>query len=217
MELPESIILSQQMHKELKGTRISNIEVSNPKCLNMPFEKVKSILTGAQITSVKSKGKWIFIFLPAHVILFNPGMGADILYFTSKDDLPEKYQIKIEFEDKTGFTIRVWWFCYFHVVSKEGIGTHKMTASLGMEPLDDLFTLEYFKKLLKKRRAGIKSFLLNQKNIAGIGNFYIHDILFRAKIHPLRKIPSLTPEEIEALYYSIQKLLSKSVELNGSQ
>lgn len=217
MELPESIILSQQMETELKGKRILSIEVVNPKCLNMSFAAVQNIVKGKQITSVESKGKWLFISLDTHVILFNPGMGADVLYFTANSNLPEKYQIKVEFEDITGFTIRVWWFCYFHVVAKENLETHKLTAKLGIEPLDESFTLAHFKTLLKKRRGGIKSFLLNQKNIAGIGNFYIHDILFNAKIHPLRKIPSLTSEEIEALYYSIQSLLSKSIELGGSK
>lgn len=216
MELPESIILSQQIEQELTGKRISSIEVANPKCLNMSFIEVQNIVKGKQITSVNSKGKWLFISLDTHTILFNPGMGADVLYFTPDSTLPEKYQIKVEFEDNTGFTIRAWWFCYFHVVAKENLSTHKMTATLGIEPLDELFTLVYFKTLLKKRRGGIKSFLLNQKNIAGIGNFYIHEILFNAKVHPLRKISSLTPEELEALYHSMRSLLSKSVELNGS-
>lgn len=217
MELPEAIILSQQMEKELVGKRISGIEVANPKCLNMPFEEVQETIKGKQVTSVKARGKWLFISLGTHVILFNPGMGADLLYFTSDSEIPEKYQVKIEFNDKTGVTIRVWWFCYLHLLAVENLEEHKMTATLGLTPLDESFTLEYFKTLLTKRRGGIKSFLLNQKNIAGIGNFYIHDILFSARIHPLRKIPSLTDEEIEALYHSMRSLLSKSVELGGSR
>jgi len=217
MELPEALILSQQMEKELVGKRISGIEVVNPKCLNMPFEEVQKIIKGKKVTLVKAKGKWLFISLDTHIILFNPGMGADLLYFTSNSNVPEKYQIKMEFEDKTGFTIHVSWFCYLHLVASENLQDHKRTAQLGMTPLDESFTLEYFMDLLAKKRGYIKSFLLNQKNIAGIGNFYIHDILFSAKIHPLRKIPSLTREEIEALYHSMQTLLSKSVELRGSR
>ncbi len=215
MELPETIIISRQMEKELMGNRISGVEVSNPKCLNMPYEEFQREIIGKQISSVKPRGKWFFISLSTHTLFFNPGMGAYILYFTSDDDLPEKYQIKIECENGTGFTIRVWWFCYLHLVLNENLTDHKMTASLGFSPLDESFTLNYFTQLLEKRRGGIKSFLLNQKNVAGIGNFYIHDILFDAKVHPLRKIPSLTFEEIKLLYHSMQSLLSKSVELGG--
>jgi formamidopyrimidine-DNA glycosylase len=216
MELPETLVVSQQMKKELVGARISFVEISNPKCLNVPLEEFTEMVIGKEISSVEARGKWFLIYLNSHILLFNPGMGAEILYFTPDDDLPEKYQIKIGFEDRTGLTIRVWWFCYLHLVSVERAGTHTMTAKLGLSPLDESFTLEYFSNLFHKRRGYIKSFLLNQKNVAGIGNFYIHDILFDAGIHPLRKIPTLTKAEIGALYHSMQSLLSKSLERRGS-
>ena len=216
MELPETIILSGQMEKELTGKKISAVDVVNPKCLNVPFEEFQNTIVGKKITSVAPRGKWFFFSLDTHVLLFNPGMGAYVIYFTPGDDLPEKYQVRLECEDKTGFTIRVWWFCYLHLMDSKRIQEHNMTANLGVMPLHESFTLEYFNKLLKKRRGYIKSFLLNQKNIAGIGNFYIHDILFDAQVHPLRKIPSLTQKEIEDLYHSMRSLLQKSVDLGGS-
>ncbi|MBU7010335.1 MAG: hypothetical protein HXS46_06555 [Theionarchaea archaeon] len=217
MELPEVLIISQQMEKELAGTYISAVEVSNHKCLNVPFEEFQKTIVGKKVLSVKAKGKWFVISLGAHMIFFNPGMGAYILYYTSDSTLPEKYQIKIECSNGTGITFRVWWFCYLHVMPTEKVNDHKMTAQLGVTSLDESFTLEYFFELLHKKRGYIKSFLLNQKNVAGIGNFYIHDILFNAGIHPLRKIPSLTSEEIEVLYHSMRSLLQKSVELGGSK
>lgn len=214
MELPEMIVLGQQMDKELKGKRISDIEVVNPKCLNMPLGKVRRLIKGKKISSVTARGKWLFISTDTHFLLFNPGMGADVLYFTSSN-LPDKYQIRIEFENRTGITISVSWFCYLHVV--ENLRDHRLTANLGMSPLDESFSLEHFVKLLNRKRGFIKSFLLNQKNVAGIGNFYIHDILFNAKIHPLRKIPSLTSQEIEALYHSMREVLLESVKLGGAR
>lgn len=216
MELPETIVLSQQMDKELVGKQVSHIEVSNPKCLNMPFEEFQKTVAGKQISSVKARGKWFFISLDTHMLLFNPGMGTDILYFTDSN-YPEKYQIKIECENGTGVTFRVWWFCYLHLVKAEELEKHRMTATLGMTPFDEPFTLDCFAHLLHKKRGSIKSFLLDQKKVAGIGNFYIHDILFNAGIHPMRKISSLTDTEIEALYHSMRSLLSKSVKLGGSR
>jgi formamidopyrimidine-DNA glycosylase len=142
-------------------------------------------------------------------------MGADVIYFKSGDKLPEKYQIKLTLDDKSGFTIRVWWFCYLHLMPANKLDEHKLTAKLGITPLDKKFTLDYFKQILSKKRGNIKNFLLNQKNIAGIGNVYIQDILFNAKIHPKRKIPSLKEAEIEALYNSIKSVLNKSVKLGG--
>ena len=93
MEFPELTVLSQQISNEIVGKRISKVEVANPKCLNMPFEQFRKTVVGQTIKSVENKGKWLFIRLGSdHVLLFNPGMGADLIYYKSQAKLPEKYQ-----------------------------------------------------------------------------------------------------------------------------
>ncbi len=216
MELPELTVLSAQMEKEIAGKRIREVEVVNPKCLNMPLEKFKKAIVGKTIESVENRGKWLFIRLNSkHFLLFNPGMGADVIHFKPSDTLPDKHQIKVTLQDGTGFTIRVWWFCYLHLVEQDKLGEHKLTGRLGVSPLDQEFTLGYFKQLLGKNRGNIKSFLLDQKRVAGIGNVYIQDPLFEARIHPKRTIQSLTEKEIEAFYKSIRLVLKKSIILGG--
>lgn len=216
MELPELVVLSRQMGKEIFGKRISEVEVANPKCLNMPFDKFKKTLVGEAIKSVESRGKWLFITTSSNnVLLFNPGMGVDVIHFRPNDKLPEKYHIRFTLNDRTGFTIRVWWFCYLHLMPENKLAEHKLTAKLGMSPLDKKFTLDYFKQLLHQKRGSIKSFLLDQKNIAGIGNVYIQDTLFNAKLHPKRTIQSLTQAEVKALYNSVRSVLRESIKLGG--
>lgn len=216
MELPEITVLSRQMSEEIVGKRIVEIEVANEKCLNVPFERFQDIIVGKTITSVEGRGKWLFIDIDLdYILLFNSGMGADVIYFEAGDDLPEKYHIKFVFDEGSGFTVRVWWFCYLHLVLSDKLNEHKMTRDLGMSPLDSRFTLDYFKELLQGRRSGIKSFLVNQRNIAGIGNVYIQDILFNARLHPKRTISSLSEEEVESLYASILSVLEESIELGG--
>ncbi|UCE96520.1 MAG: Fpg/Nei family DNA glycosylase [Candidatus Bathyarchaeota archaeon] len=216
MELPELTILSKQMKKELVGKQIAKVRVDNPKCLNMPFEHFQRIVVGKTVKSVESKGKWLFIKLNSnYVLLFNPGMGVDIVYFKLGDKLPEKFQIQFNLQNETGFTVRVWWFCYLHLVLEDRLSEHKQTAKLGRAPLDKDFTLNYFNDLLSGKRGNIKNFMLDQKNIAGIGNVYIQDTLFNARIHPQRKIPSLTETEIKDLYKSMQSVLEKSIKLGG--
>jgi len=204
------------MTKEVVGKRISEVEVANPKCLNVPFDQFRKNVVGKTIKSVEGRGKWLFIKLGSdYILLFNPGMGADVIYFKPEDKLPEKYQIKFTLDDRTSFTIRVWWFCYLHLMHANKLGEHKLTAKLGISPLDKKFILDYFKQLLDKKRGNIKTFLLDQKNLAGIGNVYIQDILFNAKLHPKRLVSSLTNTEIEALYKSIKSVLNESIELGG--
>lgn len=216
MELPELTILARQMMKEIAGKRISEVEVANPKCLNMPYEQFQKTIIGKTVKAIESRGKWLFIELdPEYLLLFNPGMGADVIHFESGDRQPDKYHIKFALDDQTGVTIRVWWFCYLHLVRKDEVEKYKLTSKLGITPLDDRFTLDYFRRLLNNKRGIIKTFLLDQKNIAGIGNVYIQDILFNAKTHPNRTIPSLTDTEIKVLHRSIRSALTESIELGG--
>jgi len=215
-ELPEITVIARQMNKEISGRRIADIEAKQPKNLNMPVQEFVKTAKGKTVNSVSSKGKWIFIKLDsACYMLINLGMNADLLYFTANQKPPEKYQFKLTFTDKTGFTIQFQWFGYIHLVPEKDLNKHKLTAQLGISPIHEEFTLEYFKKLLASKKAGIKTFLLDQKNIAGIGNVYIQDILFEAKLHPSRKISTLSEKEITSLYKAIQNILNRSIQLGG--
>jgi formamidopyrimidine-DNA glycosylase len=216
MELPEIMILAGQMEEELVGKRVARVEVENVKCLNVPLEEFRAGVLEKEISYVRPRGKWVFIGLdPGHVLLFNTGMGADVIYFEDEGRLPEKYHIMFLLDDGTGFTVRVWWFCYLHLVPEDCLDGHKLTKDLGPSPLEDGFTLDHFRGLLRGRRGGVKTFLTNQRNVAGIGNVYIQDILFGAGVHPLRKIPTLTDTDVEALYDSMKAVLTESIEYGG--
>jgi formamidopyrimidine-DNA glycosylase len=215
-ELPEITVKARQMDKRLKGKHIANVEVRQPKNLNVPVSAFLKAVKGKIINSVSSKGKWIFIRLdPAYYLLINLGMSADLIYFTPKHKLPEKYQFKLVFADNTGFSIQFQWFGYVHLVSEEGLVKHKLTAHLGVSPVNEKFALEQFKRLLANKKKGIKSFLLDQKSIAGIGNVYVQDILFKAKLHPNRKVSTLSEKEIGGLYKAILEVLTCSIRLGG--
>ena len=204
------------MDKKTDGKRIADIEARQPKNLNMPVQGFAKTVKGKTVNNISSKGKWIFIKLdPAYYMLINRGMNADLLYFTPKQKLPEKYQFKLTFTDKTGFTIQFQWFGYVHLVPEKSLHKHKLTAQLGISPIDKEFTLEHFKRLLANKKGGIKSFLIDQKNVAGIGNVYIQDILFKAKLHPNRKISALSKKEISSLYKAIGDVLNRSIRLGG--
>ncbi len=215
-ELPEITVLSKQMAKEITGKQIHKIEVHQPKNLNIPPEQFVETTVGKTIGQICSRGKWLFIELKSnHYLLINLGMGADLLYFKPNSKLPEKYQFKLTFTDQSGLTIRFYWFGYIHLLLGKELNQHKLTARLGISPFDKEFTKEYLHKLLAKRKARIKSLLLDQKNIAGIGNVYIQDILFNARLHPNRKAFTLSDQEINNLYDAIKAVLNGSIKKGG--
>jgi formamidopyrimidine-DNA glycosylase len=210
-ELPEIHVLARDMQKELIGRRISSIEVLQPKCLNVPAEAFQIALTGAEIRELRAHGKWLRVDTSQGWLLLNLGMGGEIL-LTDRDHLPEKYRLIFDFEEGECLAVNFWWFGYSHYADE--VDHHPMTASLG----PDFMSLSpgEFWELLRGRRGGIKSFLLNQKRVAGIGNVYVQDPLFKAGIHPLRRIDTLSDEEIEALWQALRETLQESIDLGGS-
>jgi formamidopyrimidine-DNA glycosylase len=215
-ELPEIAVLSDQMRGKVVGKAVVDVEVLQPKNLNGPVDEFIEKVVGRRIVSVKARGKWLFLELSDDLfLLINLGMGGDLHYYNSNDVLPETYKFKMGLSESSGFTINFSWFGYIHLVDAEELTAHKMTGDLGLSPLDDGFTLLYFRELLRGRRAQVKSFLLNQRRVAGIGNVYVQDILFKARLHPKRTIDTLTEVDVEALYHSMRDVLTRSVAMGA--
>lgn len=214
-ELPELMVLSRQMNKELKSKEVKSVNVIQEKCLNMEVDDFKDIITGKTIKKVYNKGKWIFFELTDNYhLLLNLGMGADILYYDSDKSSSEEYQCQFNFTDDSGFTCKFWWFGHVDLVSDHELLKHKPTRDIAISPLDSDFTLDYFKKICKGR-AMIKNIILNQKKVGGIGNVYIHDILFKAKLHPKKPANSLEPSQMDRLFEVMVGNLEYALDKNG--
>ncbi len=215
MELPEIYLLSRDMNIELNGKKIVRLAVENAKCLNVPLNTIRDVTIGRKILGVKPRGKWVFVELEGNNnLLYNTGMGADTIYY-SRNNLPqEKRHIWMELDDGSGFTAHVWWFCYLHLAKTEELTEHKMTSKLGPTPLEETFTQEHLRNILKGKGA-VKTILLDQRRVAGIGNVYIHDPLFLAGIYPLRMANTLTDEEVHKLYKSIKMIICESISRGG--
>ncbi len=216
-ELPEIFNIARQMNKELLRKKIVLLDIRQEKCLNMSVNDFKSLLINKIIGLITSRGKWIFTKLePNAYLLLSLGMGGNVLYHKSGERPPDKYHVKLEFHDDSILTIGFWWFGYCHAVNEDELRTHKMTSKLGLSPINEKeFNYDSFDSVLQGRRGNIKSFLMNQKHIAGIGNVYIQDILFKAKLHPNRKIPDITEGERRRLFEAIRTNLREAVELGG--
>ncbi len=212
-EIPEIAKLSGQMRDTLCGKTIQYITLLQEKCANLPSEEFQKRTSGARIDDIRNRGKWIITTLNnGENILLSLGMGADILYFDHEKKEADKYQIKVLFQDGSGYTARFWWFGKFLLVNNDELASEPNTKDIAIDPFDEKFTLDYFSSLLKGKKTQIKAFLMNQKNVGGIGNMYMHDILFKAHIHPQKKISDISGEEIKLLYRTITELLNLSRE-----
>lgn len=207
-ELPEINKICIQMNHALRSKEIRDVALIQEKCSNVSADVLKSRCIGAQIASVKNKGKWIIISLEnAENILISLGMGGDLLSFDQKTDSQQKYQIMLTFKDGSGFTIRYWWFGKFLIASDSELQEEPNTKDIAMHPFAESFSYDYFRGLFAGKTGQIKAFLMDQKNISGIGNMYMHDILFKSRLHPQKKISQMTENDFTALYQSIHDIL----------
>jgi formamidopyrimidine-DNA glycosylase len=207
-ELPEITLLARQMQAELAG-----VEVLQPKCLNVPVETFGAALTGARLLAVTNRGKWLFTETDQGWLLINLGMGGEIL-LTTRAALPEKHRLVFDFADGACLSINFWWFGYAHYVQPGELAGHGMTAGLGPNALD--LSAADLAARFRGRKGRVKALLLDQNVIAGIGNAYIHDILFLARLHPLRSAAGLNPVEVDALTEGIRGGLQPSIAKGGA-
>jgi len=212
-ELPEIVCRASEMRDALVGRRIQSIEVLQPKCLNVDVEVFRDGLIGADVCGVKNHGKWLFVKTTQGHLLINLGMGGELL-LRPADEPPEKWRVRLDFDRDETLFVNFWWFGSTHFVQPGKLDEHAQTAKLGPNALD--ISLDTFVELLSSRRGRVKAFLLDQSRIAGIGNAYIHDILFRAGLHPLRPIPTLNSADIERLYGAIRTELQRSIDVGGA-
>jgi formamidopyrimidine-DNA glycosylase len=147
-------------------------------------------------------------------------LGGRILCHPQGKPLPAKYHLRWDFADGSAMTyaLQMWGFVKLLEVSEV---LKEAYARVGVPPLSEGFTPQHFDQLLEeypdKTKKGVKGFLVTSQHINGIGNSYLQDILFRAKIHPARKIPSLTIDERTRLYHAIQVTLAEAIRLGGRE
>lgn len=214
-ELPEIASRAREMNTALPGRIITHVEIIQPKCLNLSPGDFNIAVSGATITNVTYHGKWIKVRADRGWILINLGMGGELLLAT-RSSLPEKYRLIFDFADQTCLAVNFWWFGYVYYAALDAISEIGMLAKLGPNIVD--IPLDDFSAIVRAQspRIRVKAFMLDQSKVAGVGNAYIHDILFLAGLHPMRQLATLSDPEITALHRAIMDGLLPSLNKGGA-
>ncbi len=209
-ELPEITLLARQMSEHLGGFKLISFSLGQKKSLNRPAQDYEN-LSGRRLLKARGHGKWLILEFepPGPNLLIHPGMGMDLLASSVKP--PLKPQFVFEFEAGRGFWLRFWWFGHLRLADS---GRELEAAGgLGPAPLSPQFTPQALERLMEsKPRTSLKSFLTDQKNIAGIGNVYVQDICFRLKAHPLTKLGALSRKQRRGLFDAVEETLTAALE-----
>ena len=205
-ELPE-VETTKNAILPFKGKTLKRIIVNNPS-LRWPIdEKAINKIKERRILSITRRAKYIFLNLGEITIIIHLGMtGTFRIQKLGSNETRKHDHVIFEFSKEILIFNDPRRFGSLHV-SKD-LQNHFLIKNLGPEPLEDDFNSEYLYKKIKKAGVSTKSFLMNQKNVVGIGNIYACEILFSSGISPKRKIKYLNKSQCEEVV-KIQRGLSK--------
>lgn len=225
-ELPEVETIRRGLEKYLLQHTIDDIEV----LLAKQFIGDAGQVISATVTGVRRFGKGLLIDLDnGFSLAVHVKMTGQLIYRTEGEtlpqdtigELPNKWtHIIFNLIDPEGKKAYLYFndqrqFGWIRVVKTEEATTLPFFTSLGKEPLRDL-TLEHFNAIVSSSKQAIKTVIMDQTKIAGVGNIYANDALFKAKIHPKRSANSLSIEEKKRLFTAIEEVLQKGLEVGGA-
>jgi formamidopyrimidine-DNA glycosylase len=219
-ELPEVETIRRQLSPRLEGRVLERLDVLDPRwCEPAAPAEVDAAVRGRRIERLTRRGKYLVVelheevFLVMHLrmtgnlLLVPPGEPADRPY--TRVRMPLDSGATLLFCDARRFGTGV-------VLLGEDARDGYFDRRLGVEPLDPAFTPEALRALVSGRRAPTKAFLLTQERIAGVGNIYADEALFRARIHPLRPVGSLRRPQLAALRDAVVESLEAGIDARGA-
>lgn len=225
-ELPEVETVRRGLMPVLEGAIIARAEVNRPD-LRFPLpERMAERLTGQRVTALRRRSKYLLADLSGgETLLIHLGMsgrmlisGAQIGAFYHDHPAPQKHDhvvlhmeggARITFNDARRFGA-------MDLMPTETAAAHPLLAGLGPEPFGNDFNEPYLAARLRGRKTPIKSALLDQRIVAGLGNIYVCEVLYRARISPLTLAGGLPEPAARSLVPLIREVLAEAIEAGGS-
>jgi formamidopyrimidine-DNA glycosylase len=216
-ELPEVETIRRQLAPLVEGRVVARLAISDPRwCLPLLPDAIVDAVQGRRVERLGRRGKYLVWELEDEAfLLMHLRMTGTLLY----DPPPDTPYERVRFTLDDGRELR---FC-----DPRRFGTGELAlgpaardafldARLGVEPLDGELTGPALRRMARGRRAPVKAFLLDQRRIAGVGNIYADEALFRARIHPLRPAGGLTRAQCDALAEGVREALHAGIAGGGA-
>lgn len=218
-ELPEVETVRQGLARALEGRRLRRVRALRPD-LRFPLpEDFARRLEGRRVVRVGRRAKFLIVELTGGLALIaHLGMSGRFRVFGASPPALDRHD-HVEIETDDGATLRFndqRRFGFMDLIAISDLPGYPMLASLGPEPLDDGFTGRALAGRLKGRRTPIKAALLDQSVVAGIGNIYACEALFRAGISPKRSAATVQGGRAEKLARAIREVLTAAIAAGGS-
>ena len=216
-ELPEVETIARSLAPRLKGRTIAGIDLVFRPLLRRGGRRALEALRGRRVLGVRRRGKMLLVEIEGvRTLVFHLKMTGQFLFAGEGTPRDKHTRLVMRFADgRDELRFRdVRKFGFLVCVAGDPSASCGELACLGPEPLE--VGLPEFRDILNARRGRIKSLLLDQRRVAGVGNIYADETLFEARIHPEAPASSLRVGAVERLYHAMRKILASAVEAGGS-
>ena len=218
-ELPEVETVRVRLAPALEGRRLERVEITDPR-LTRPFDRdeIAHELEGERVTVVDRRGKYLIVrFESGRALLIHLRMTGSVLTgaaASAEDDLHRRAVVTLD--DGSDIAYRdVRRFGTWLLLEPDEVDMY-IDARVGAEPLGESYRARDLAASLAGRRAPVKAALLDQRTVAGVGNIYADEALWRARIHPLTPAEALDLDEVKALHRAVRTALKAGIARQGS-
>ena len=219
-ELPEVETIRHDLEREVAGKRIKSVTVTGSRSVRRHADvaALTTRLEGAKIDAVKRRGKYLLVSLGDDWLVVHLGMSGQLRKCAPKDPVADHTHVTIAFTQ--GGQLRYVdprTFGEIFVVAKDELeSTVPEIAELGFDPVEDIISWNAFGGMLVARKVKLKTLLMDQKFIAGLGNIYSDEVLWAAGLRYDRSSDSLTTQEVRRLYRALVETLHEAIKQRGS-
>lgn len=216
-ELPEVETVKNSLKELILNQKILSLQINYERIIkNVSIDNFINSLTGQTIIDINRYGKYLIFILDDYYLISHLRMEGKYLIKTSNEITKHEYII-FQFSDFQMTYHDTRKFGTMHLYQKSvDIYQELPLKNVGYEPFDNRFTVEYLHQKFQKIKRPIKKVLLDQKIIAGIGNIYADEILFKSGLNPLQPTNTLTKADVELIINSTKEVLKKAIALGGT-
>ena len=217
-ELPEVETVKEVLKRQVLNRTVINCCVYYPNIIATPIkEEFEHKMIGQTIQDIKRRGKWLEFILDDYILLSHLRMEGKYFLKDQKQELLKHEHVTFLLDTKEELRYHdTRKFGRMYLVKKDQINTCKPINELGLEPWSDRLTITYLLNKYKKKRLPIKTVLLDQSIIAGIGNIYADEILFLCKLNPYKRTDTLTKKDCMNIIVYTKHVLEKAIALGGT-
>ncbi|MGL5246431.1 MAG: DNA-formamidopyrimidine glycosylase [Mycoplasmoidaceae bacterium] len=219
-EMPEvQTLIDSLLDEEILNKKIKDVNFYMDKLFkNCTPNEFKNFIINEKIINIDRIGKYLIFHLSnKKVFVVHLRMEGKIFFQDSNSKFDEKHTLlRISFGKKEMRYQDTRRFGTFHIFLEDNYKNSKELSKLGLDPLQENFDWKYLKKNIYKSNKFIKTALLDQSNVSGIGNIYVDEILFASKIHPESKCNKLSDEDFKTIALNSKRIIKKAIDNKGT-